>query len=308
MEQIALAIYALSTFSQMAALGLFAFLYLSGRSPLLRAYLFYLGVNLFQVLSALLGLYAFGVLGPGRAVALMPWFRFPALIALAGLTVSAPAFFITLADSPYPPRMRRLFRSLAIAGILIAPLSFLPAATGVVPYLPSMLALASFLVAMGYGQVKLIRAYPQVQERLLKISVPGIIVYNAVCILGGTADSLASGAQIAAGSYPWGILFMPVVSIFWSALSFAWALRFHDRLALPGGSPQGLEPHEGRIAEYGITEREREVLAILSTGLSNKEIAAKFDLSQHTVRNHLHSMFEKTGSKSRVELLRRLST
>ncbi len=125
-----MAMYALSAFFQVAAFGIFGFLYLSGRSALLRAYLFFLLVNLFQAMCSLLGLYAFGLLGAERAGVLMPWFRFPSLVALSGLAVAAPGFFVALADSSYPSGMRLLFRSLAIAVILIAPLSFLPATAG----------------------------------------------------------------------------------------------------------------------------------------------------------------------------------
>jgi len=43
----------------------------------------------------------------------------------------------------------------------------------------------------------------------------------------------------------------------------------------------------------GLTEREKEVLGLVSKGLSNKEIAKKLFLSEKTVKNHLNNIFKK---------------
>jgi len=53
---------------------------------------------------------------------------------------------------------------------------------------------------------------------------------------------------------------------------------------------------------FGLTKREMEVLTTLAEGLSNKEIACKFSLSEDTVKHHLTSVFEKVGVGSRLEL------
>ncbi len=56
---------------------------------------------------------------------------------------------------------------------------------------------------------------------------------------------------------------------------------------------------------FKISEREKEVIRLLQEGCSNKEIGEKLFISPATVRNHLHNLFEKTGAKNRVDLLRR---
>jgi two-component system, NarL family, response regulator LiaR len=48
-----------------------------------------------------------------------------------------------------------------------------------------------------------------------------------------------------------------------------------------------------------LTDREAEVLALLATGLSNREIAATLYLSENTVRTHLKSVFRKLGVTNR---------
>lgn len=54
--------------------------------------------------------------------------------------------------------------------------------------------------------------------------------------------------------------------------------------------------------EFGLTEREVEVLTLLSEGLSNKEIAEKMYLSDGTVRNYITSLLEKLELRDRTQL------
>ncbi|MDF9755846.1 DNA-binding NarL/FixJ family response regulator [Pseudomonas sp. TE6288] len=51
-----------------------------------------------------------------------------------------------------------------------------------------------------------------------------------------------------------------------------------------------------------ITEREHDVIHCLSKGLTNKEIGQQLGISQHTVRDHLSSVFKKLNISSRIEL------
>ncbi len=45
--------------------------------------------------------------------------------------------------------------------------------------------------------------------------------------------------------------------------------------------------------DYGLSEREKEILVLMSQGLMKKEIADSLSLSYHTVSNHLRSIYEK---------------
>jgi two-component system, NarL family, nitrate/nitrite response regulator NarL len=53
---------------------------------------------------------------------------------------------------------------------------------------------------------------------------------------------------------------------------------------------------------YGLTRRELEILSTIVSGLSNKEIAQRFSLSEDTVKHHLTNIFDKVGVSSRLEL------
>jgi DNA-binding CsgD family transcriptional regulator len=50
-----------------------------------------------------------------------------------------------------------------------------------------------------------------------------------------------------------------------------------------------------------LTPRELEVLGALVQGLSNKAVARKLDISQHTVKFHLEALFRKLGVRSRSQ-------
>ena len=55
------------------------------------------------------------------------------------------------------------------------------------------------------------------------------------------------------------------------------------------------------IAEYELTPREAEILAFLSHGATNDEIAANCGLASGTVKNRLVSVYKKLGVRNRSE-------
>jgi two-component system nitrate/nitrite response regulator NarL len=51
-----------------------------------------------------------------------------------------------------------------------------------------------------------------------------------------------------------------------------------------------------------LTEREAEVARHVASGLRNKEIAARANITEGTVKMHLHNIYEKIGIGTRTEL------
>jgi DNA-binding NarL/FixJ family response regulator len=67
------------------------------------------------------------------------------------------------------------------------------------------------------------------------------------------------------------------------------------RSLLPGASLSEAAPSEE------LTPRESEVLQLLAEGLTNKAVAHRLDISEHTVKFHVNAIMSKLGAQSRTE-------
>jgi DNA-binding NarL/FixJ family response regulator len=54
-----------------------------------------------------------------------------------------------------------------------------------------------------------------------------------------------------------------------------------------------------------LSRRERQLVELICWGLTNKEIAGRLHLSQHTVKNHIHHILHKTGAPDRISIVDR---
>ena len=67
--------------------------------------------------------------------------------------------------------------------------------------------------------------------------------------------------------------------------------------------PQPLSGAPPRERERSpLSQREREIVALVAQGFKNKEMAEKMFISEQTVKNHLHNIFDKLGVSDRLEL------
>jgi len=59
-------------------------------------------------------------------------------------------------------------------------------------------------------------------------------------------------------------------------------------------------PASRKQAQWGLTRREQQLIPLISRGLSNKEIANSLNLSEQTVKNHVHRILRKVGVSDRL--------
>ena len=72
--------------------------------------------------------------------------------------------------------------------------------------------------------------------------------------------------------------------------------------AFPGGvNVHTRKPNTKESKELPITFRQQEILSLMSLGLSNKEIASHYSLTESTVKRHMSNIFKKLGVQNRVE-------
>ena len=68
---------------------------------------------------------------------------------------------------------------------------------------------------------------------------------------------------------------------------------------------QFASPHESATKDRErspLSQREREIVVLVAQGFKNKEIAERMFISEQTVKNHLHNIFDKLGVSDRLEL------
>jgi two-component system nitrate/nitrite response regulator NarL len=71
----------------------------------------------------------------------------------------------------------------------------------------------------------------------------------------------------------------------------------------PAMAPMQQQPAPQRERERSpLSQREREIVALVAQGFKNKEMAEKMFISEQTVKNHLHNIFDKLGVSDRLEL------
>jgi DNA-binding NarL/FixJ family response regulator len=78
-----------------------------------------------------------------------------------------------------------------------------------------------------------------------------------------------------------------------------WIARDNVRSLVETVRARPADPLERR---FGLTPREREIVMTVATGLTNREIAQRFSLSEETVKHHLTKIFHKLGVANRLEL------
>jgi DNA-binding NarL/FixJ family response regulator len=144
-------------------------------------------------------------------------------------------------------------------------------------------------------------------EGLIVLGVPIVLLAESVDLL-GTAAAIAAGVQgILVGDVTGSELAATATSAASGLLTLSGDLADLVRQGLLAHSSENADSYAPDVAHITddfpehLTLREREVLEMMSEGLSNKEIAAQLNISAHTVKFHISSILGKLGASSRTE-------
>lgn len=115
---------------------------------------------------------------------------------------------------------------------------------------------------------------------------------------GGTADAMAAGASGAIRRDSRATAIVAAIHAVQQGLT-VFDGDYAEKGAVAAAAPAAVISHER--AQGVLTPRENEVLTLLAEGLSNKEIAAKLEISEHTAKFHVNSILQKMNAQKRVE-------
>lgn len=192
---------------------------------------------------------------------------------------------------------------------------------------PTPMVRAGLRALLGGDNISIVGDAPSLADLSLSMSVVDVLVVAGELLLSGPAylpvDELSAPPAIVALAEDdrpasvlqglrlrgWGIVSpdAPASEMQAAVISAAQGLVVLS-LPLAGGlfrrrgSMQTLEA--GTLAEP-LTTRETEVLELLSQGLSNKLIARRLNISEHTVKFHVSSIYTKLNAASRTDAVSR---
>ena len=101
----------------------------------------------------------------------------------------------------------------------------------------------------------------------------------------------------------WERVFSTEIYIFLIAVGFIVLGLWAGRKLTPRPAGPDFERNDAAIRSLGLTARECEILALLASGQSNKEMARALGISPNTVKTHIARLFEKLEVKRRVQAI-----
>lgn len=136
---------------------------------------------------------------------------------------------------------------------------------------------------------------PAAFDRMADVQARGLLV---LAVLRDSSQATAAGAARVRGIVPRDV----------SAARLAAAVNAvaEGLVVLDGTAAQALlQPHPDAVLVEPLTAREQEVLQLVAEGLSNKLIAARLGISEHTAKFHVNSILGKLGAQTRAEAVAR---
>ncbi len=98
---------------------------------------------------------------------------------------------------------------------------------------------------------------------------------------------------------PPGVITFPIYFFWLSIIIFIYLYSYF--LHIPEAPDDVIDPLQ--IKKFHITNRELEIIEQVQQGFTNKEIGEKLFISPYTVNNHIANIYDKTGVRSRIDLI-----
>ena len=73
------------------------------------------------------------------------------------------------------------------------------------------------------------------------------------------------------------------------------------------GTTRKISPDDYFYQHFNITDREKDIIALIIKGANNQEIGKKLFISEKTVKSHVYNIYQKSGIQNRVELINKIN-
>ncbi len=288
--------YLVTLFVGIAALVTALFLYLRFRKAVLLYYfLFLTAVTMVFIINTVL---QYGAAGSSE----YRWQTFSVLVggcAYLLLVFAAPMFVHELLGLPAGRMFRYgvVLNCAVIAGLAAA---FLVSRREVLYALVQV----AFLPSVVYALALLFLHYRSVEQKLLRKAIRSFLIISASLLPFIVIDIFSARIPGVNRVVPEQTSFsLLLFFLVWNMVNLTYSERYFFR-------PVDADPSFLRSSvqeSYSVTDREYTVIEMLLDGKANKEIASDLRISEQTVKNHLYSIYKKTGVFSRVELINKLN-
>lgn len=159
-----------------------------------------------------------------------------------------------------------------------------------------------FMVMYTYSLVLLWRHRTHAGDGFNREILGGIFWVSLIFLPGYAVDAFYQVLQVQMKILPFGFKFSTVHYLFMNIITIWFAFKYFINTAQP--SPAFNVGTYG--ASKGLSAREIEILAMVVKGLTSRDIADTLFLSEKTIRNHISSIYQKTGAANRVEILNQI--
>jgi len=156
----------------------------------------------------------------------------------------------------------------------------------------------AFTCAIALGYWLLVRVW-NTEKRIFTIS---LLVFASIGYLESMINVWGNiGAISAVLTNESGFIYSSVPYVLYGIFLIVYFMRFPVSVPMTNE-----EPSQEFLSQYGITDREREIILKVMQGKSNDDIARELVISLATVKTHLHNIYKKIGIDSRFDLLARV--
>jgi DNA-binding CsgD family transcriptional regulator len=220
-------------------------------------------------------------------------------VTIASIMTGAYAcrFAYTVTQTPITPPLRIAFWSYAFVlhSLVLAIAILRPDRDG------SSIEHAFVLVTLGnvaiqiYATILVVTRRGSIPDNPFLLTIPrDYVVLVALGVLAAAGDVFQIGRRLGGENIP----FSPIFCLIIDGVVIAVVCRI---LISPRLFETLIRPAH---VDYGLTQREAEILPLLLEGATNEEIGERLHISPHTVKNHVTVIYRKTGAESRFDLLK----